>query len=220
MHLGFSVIGLSASRRAIRKILIGEADAILLPLVEITPRPRRIVLLGDVKECLGYPRAVFRDQLAYFFRKLAEHFERIIIVRGNHDGRIAELLDHFLIDAVVTDMLLIRDGNVLCLHGHMRPTKDYFDRASVILSGHIHPIDADGRKVFVLANFAVGSEERHHKKLVILPTSNPKLSGTVIGDRSHVSRVVGRLIPIEYRDSYSLLRISLLRTNSQYCLDY
>ena len=54
----------------------------------------RLIILGDVKHKI--PRITIEEKydIPFFFRKLSEMFDEIIITKGNHDGYIAVSYTH------------------------------------------------------------------------------------------------------------------------------
>ncbi len=125
--------------------------------------PDLVILLGDVKDPLGMNNRV-RELLDIFFSDLRGI--DVIIIKGNHDGRIEEVAEKHGIK--VTDHLIL-DG-MLFVHGHKRLPDVKFSEAYL---GHVHPVHhvqkggiMRSTKVFV----RVG-------RFLILPTVNPYLEG-------------------------------------------
>ncbi|WP_324734915.1 metallophosphoesterase [Thermococcus sp. SY098] len=128
-------------------------------------KPDFIIILGDVKEPLGINTFTKRLLLG-FFSELRD-FE-VIITRGNHDGKIEEVLKNFENVKVVGYYTI---DNLLFLHGHQTlPPEAKFEKAFL---GHIHPA--------VIIKF--GSTAKRVKcflrieKFLILPTINPYIEG-------------------------------------------
>ena len=131
----------------------------------ITSRdPDALVILGDVKEPLGM--GLFTKRLLMgFFSELGDI--RVLITKGNHDGRIEDVAGKF--DNVeVSDYFLVDD--ILFLHGHQNLPEAEFRSAYL---GHIHPA----------VSIKFGSVSKKVKcflragRFLILPTVNPYISG-------------------------------------------
>jgi len=126
--------------------------------------PDFIIILGDIKEPLGI-NTFTKKLLIEFFSELRD-FE-IIITRGNHDGRIEEVLRHFENVKVVGYHVI---DNLLFLHGHLNLPDVKFEKAFL---GHIHPA----------VTVRIGSSIRKAKcflrieNFLILPTINPHIEG-------------------------------------------
>ncbi|ADT84711.1 metallophosphoesterase [Thermococcus barophilus] len=127
--------------------------------------PDFVIILGDIKEPLGINTFTKRLLLG-FFSELRD-FE-VIITRGNHDGKIEEVLKNFENVKVVGYYTI---DEMLFLHGHqILPPEAKFEKAFL---GHIHPA--------VIIKF--GSTAKRVKcflrieKFLILPTINPYIEG-------------------------------------------
>ncbi|AMM53854.1 metallophosphoesterase [Pyrococcus kukulkanii] len=154
-HLGFEPFrGINVRSRFERKL----AEFV------ISEDPNLVIILGDIKEDLGL-REYTRRVLLEFFRMLRDY--RIIITKGNHDGRIEEVTKKFDNVSVVEYYLL---DEALFLHGHRSLPNVEFKRAFL---GHIHPtaiISLKGVKRRVKCFVKAGN-------FVILPTINPFFEG-------------------------------------------
>ena len=123
-----------------------------------------LVILGDVKEPLGMSFRL-KEMLLRFFSALND--VRVLLAKGNHDGRIEDVAGRFPNVEVREHFLL--DGK-LFLHGHTRLPKVDFEEAFL---GHAHPaytLKSGGvaRKVKVFAR--VG-------RFLVLPAVNPYIEG-------------------------------------------
>ncbi|WP_297495827.1 metallophosphoesterase [Thermococcus sp.] len=123
-----------------------------------------LIILGDLKEPLGLSFRL-KEMLLRFFSALRD--VRVFIAKGNHDGRIEEVAEHFS-NVEVREYFLI-DGQ-LFLHGHTKLPGVEFDEAFL---GHAHPaytLKSGGvaRKVKVFVRTG---------KFLVLPTVNPYIEG-------------------------------------------
>ncbi|RLF88738.1 exonuclease SbcD, partial [Thermococci archaeon] len=154
-HLGFEPFrGINVRSRFERK----------LAKFIISEDPDLVIILGDVKEDLSL-REYTRRVLLEFFSMLKDY--RIIITKGNHDGRIEEVTEKFDNVSVVEYYLL---NETLFMHGHRSLPDVKFKRAFL---GHIHPtaiISLRGVKRRVKCFVKAGN-------FIILPTINPFFEG-------------------------------------------
>lgn len=99
-------------------------------------KAKNLIILGDVKHAV--PGISLREQreIPLLLSKLARAFERIIIVKGNHDGRLERLIPHRQKIKVRKHFLL--EGHFLT-HGHRRIKGSQLRTASKIIIGHSHP---------------------------------------------------------------------------------
>ncbi len=201
LHLGFSLIGKDYPRRVQMKILRNEADAILGMIGDFRGGVREIIILGDIKEPIGFPKKIFREQIGYFFRGIESYFEEIIIIRGNHDGRLADILGEYGIEARIVDQYVkdVEGRKVLLVHGHIRPPQQMFLASDIIMVGHIHPGEVEIReKLWVVVGFQIDIPEvsmTQEKNLIIFPAANPRLIGTDITEDVVVD-LIKRLSPV------------------------
>ena len=88
---------------------------------------RRLIILGDLKhEIMGYT-----PQLRKFFEDLND--VEILLVKGNHDARIEEMVD---IDVYPSEGF--RMGDYGFIHGHSWPAENVM-KAKYVFMGHLHP---------------------------------------------------------------------------------
>jgi putative SbcD/Mre11-related phosphoesterase len=100
----------------------------LLRLVDET-RADRVVFLGDLGHAIGTPEDPEAEELADLFDA---HPVPMTLVRGNHDGGIAEKYD-----VPVTPPGGTRIGDVSFAHGHTWPSREVLS-ADTLCIGHEH----------------------------------------------------------------------------------
>ncbi len=94
-----------------------------------------LVLLGDVKHRVaGYS---WRDAIGVrrFVGMVGSSFEEVVVLPGNHDGGISELLAGL---AKIEDSRGIRIGDYWVMHGHTWPHPDCLSARTIVI-GHTHP---------------------------------------------------------------------------------
>ena len=135
----------------------------------------RLILLGDIKESIGYPSKseyLELQELFYDLRSLP-----ISIVRGNHDAHLQEILER-LGYAVEVKKALILD-NLAFLHGNALPNEEAL-ACSYIFEAHGHTAllhAGTEEKAFLVAKSA---KKEVRAKLVLIPPINPIIAGNPI----------------------------------------
>ncbi|HDD05090.1 MAG TPA: metallophosphoesterase [Candidatus Aenigmarchaeota archaeon] len=139
---------------------------------ELKKRERRLLILGDLKHNIPEFSVQEMKEVPYFVRRLKELFDRVVIIKGNHDGDIEKLVD-------VEVLKEFRVGKVGFLHGHARPSDELLERVKTLVIGHIHPVyryeDSLGHPVFKSC-WLIG--RWRDKKLIVMPTFNPLFTGS------------------------------------------
>ncbi len=189
-HIGYSIRGYDFSEVAKSKILESEVSHIVAPLKYLKGKIKRAIILGDIKECLGAPDRITRRYIEKLFREFVDIFEDIVIIRGNHDGKLHEIVCSLNINATIKDEYSINFGEeeLLFLHGHIKASQKAFSRATMIMLGHIHPATSLGTKAWIAAKIAVIKREEYQeenynvriKKVVVFPSANPNLLGSQV----------------------------------------
>jgi putative SbcD/Mre11-related phosphoesterase len=156
-------------------------------LVDLAPGHDGVVILGDVKHMVpGSSRQEFRE-VPQFFRSLMKAYPRVIVVRGNHDTRLEEMLPDG-VEMHPASGLIVED--VGFVHGHTWPSAEVMARRSLVL-GHNHPavLFEDGlrtssvERCWVRAKFRARPHERYQKvpeEVIMVPPMNPSLRGSPI----------------------------------------
>ncbi|WP_435095774.1 metallophosphoesterase [Halarchaeum sp. P4] len=144
----------------------------------------RVVFLGDLGHHIGEPEGA---ELAELEALVAELPVPVTLVRGNHDGGIADVLD---LDVTPPDGA--RFGDVGLCHGHTWPSEDVLS-ADVVCMGHEHPAvrledDVGGsrvERVWLRGPLAGAPFAEHHGEsldlsgeLVVCPAFNDYSGGT------------------------------------------
>ncbi|MEM4363394.1 MAG: metallophosphoesterase [Candidatus Caldarchaeum sp.] len=109
----------------------------LAQLVENTDADKLIVV-GDLKHNVTGPSSLETEILPKFLSELRKHVDEIIVLPGNHDGRIERILGEFA-TFYPSRGLFVEEEKLAITHGHAKPHKN-FVKASVIVTGHLHPV--------------------------------------------------------------------------------
>ncbi|MCG3217424.1 MAG: metallophosphoesterase family protein [Candidatus Heimdallarchaeota archaeon] len=122
-------------------VKIYKPEKILHKIVQIVneKKPKRVILLGDIKQTVYSSKKHEMKNLIDFFDKI-NGLSEIYIAKGNHDGAIEKWLPKY-VKLFPASGGVIRIGKLFFgfLHGHAYPSVELFN-ADVIISGHIHPV--------------------------------------------------------------------------------
>ena len=212
LHIGYSSNSYRFSIRAREKYVVHQAEAICSMISATTniSGAQQLIILGDLKESIGFPRKYLLRALKKLLLCFLNLFEKIYIVRGNHDGKLAEILDELDFDIKIADHILLRTqlGKVLLTHGHMKAPLSEFISSQIIIMGHIHPV-YETHKIFVFAEFLAKNSK---KLLIIIPAMNPILHGKTINCNT-ILRSLNRISPSEFREDLNLLSVRIKEIN-------
>jgi len=154
--------------------LTGNEKELLQNLLRVIEKTNcdTVVINGDLKHRFGYGFKMIEN----FVRGL-EKYVKLVILFGNHDGGLRNLLK---IDRYFTD------GEILALHGHIR----YRDlpEADVMLLAHSHPAYfvedyVGGHKIRVWLESEIEDEVEKIgkcKRVIIMPSFNELCTSTAV----------------------------------------
>lgn len=170
---------------------------------------KHLVLLGDVKDSIGYPTAQEFDSIKRFFDGLNGIETRI--VKGNHDAHIEEIMKRIDKGIEVRKELRLRD--VTFLHGNALPSVAAAEgRYIVTAHGHIAVGGVDGvKKAWLvartgakMASFCKAYNPRI--ELVVMPAFSALITGSEVnaGTKSHIPLLNRGIFDFESAGVYSL----------------
>lgn len=150
----------------------------------------RLVVIGDVKDSVPGSTKQEYVEIPDFFEGLFGRFDRIDVVRGNHDTLIEEFLPSRVRIQPATGMKL--DGVGLA-HGHVWPSKDVMGCDTLVMA-HNHPTvmfkDGVGRcttePCWVRGTFKTSSDPRFPilpRLFIVIPAFNRMLGGSPVNTR-------------------------------------
>ena len=153
----------------------------------------RLIFLGDLKHMVPLSSWIEWREMPKAVQELRDLGLDLILVPGNHDGDIENILGDLMTYQPSRGMMIEGERKIYLLHGHTWPDQEVVD-ADLIIMGHLHPVvslrtDVGSiirRKVWlyfkgdkkVLAE-KLGIERRRRGKLelIVMPAFNPILSG-------------------------------------------
>lgn len=147
----------------------------------------RLIVIGDVKDSVPGSTKQEYVEIPDFFESLFERFDRIDVVRGNHDTQIEEFLPPRVRIQPATGMKL---DSVGLAHGHVWPSREVMGNDVLILA-HNHPTvmfkDGIGRcttePCWVRGGFKATSDPRFPilpRMFIIVPAFNRMLGGSPV----------------------------------------
>ncbi len=132
---------------------------------------KKLIIVGDFKH--NVPKVSYQElkEIPEAIKKLAENFDQVIIIKGNHDGKLEELVPKLDNVKITKEM---RIGKVVFTHGHRKPRFE----GKLYIIGHNHPVyyylTSIGEIVYEKV-FIYGYAERF--QVLILPAFNPLIGG-------------------------------------------
>ena len=108
----------------------------LLTLVE-RYRPEMLVFLGDVKHSIAWAELEERRAIPSMMDRLSGLVPKILVVPGNHDGNLEELLPEG-VDLLPSSGFSLW-GEFGLFHGHAWPSPELLG-CKFLIQGHLHPV--------------------------------------------------------------------------------
>ena len=166
--------------------IVSRTGDMISALMSCPEECRRLVILGDVKDTVpGRSRQEYQE-IPAFFEKLRERYDRIDIVKGNHDTDLEEFIPFGIRIHQASGMVM---GDVGLVHGHTWPSEEVM-RCGTLVMAHEHPAvmfkDGVGRHMtepcWVRGSIVSGGARypEHPERFVIVPAFNRLLGGSPV----------------------------------------
>ena len=166
--------------------IVSRTGDMISALMSCPEECRRLVILGDVKDTVpGRSRQEYLE-IPAFFGKLMERYDRIDIVKGNHDTDLKEFIPFGIRIHQASGMVM---GDTGLVHGHTWPSEEVM-RCGTLVMAHEHPAvmfrDGVGRHMtepcWVRGEIVSGGERypEHPDRFVIVPAFNRLLGGSPV----------------------------------------
>ncbi|NHK32867.1 MAG: hypothetical protein FK730_16085 [Asgard group archaeon] len=187
LHLGF-LYGQNKRGIILPRSKLPEEE--LIELVQET-KPEYLIVLGDFKDEIYGMKNPLVSRIYNFYTKIKK-LTKLMIIKGNHDGKIEEMF-HERIPIIQSSgyCLKTKDGKSIGLwHGHSNPALDVIS-ADITISGHVHPAysfkDELGvittEKVWIKARWRQ-TENKKERLHIIMPAFNRYIKGKSVDDES------------------------------------
>ncbi len=109
-------------------------------LIKIS-EPNTIVVVGDLKHTVAGMTRYEEKSVCRLVETLLELVDELIIVKGNHDGRLEAILRKTEAEVVGTRGIVV--NHVYAFHGHASPDPEALEKANLVVMGHEHPVSND-----------------------------------------------------------------------------
>ena len=181
LHLGYVY---NQNKKGIIVPVSKQAEEDLLELVK-EYKPRRVIIVGDFKDEIFGSSHPLAGRVWNFLQRILK-LTRLTLIKGNHDGKIEELLPEN-VEIIASTGMCIKEkvfGKTIGLwHGHANPALDVIS-ADITISAHAHPAytfrDEIGtkitEKVWVKTKWR-HSENNQDRIHIILPAFNRYIDG-------------------------------------------
>ncbi|HUU78895.1 MAG TPA: metallophosphoesterase [candidate division Zixibacteria bacterium] len=174
----------------------------------------RLIILGDFKDEIFGGTHPLAGRIWQFLNKLLEK-TTVTIIKGNHDGKIEELLPEE-VELIQPSGLqlkeIVHNKNIGLWHGHASPALDVIS-SDVTISGHAHPAysfrDEIGskitEKVWVKANWLNTNGSNQKRIHLIMPAFNRYIDGySVDGEYFKMTVIMKEAINFQEAEVFTL----------------
>jgi len=194
VHIGVEI---ELRRRGIRVVNKTE-DRVekLLDRLE-TLDPEVLVIVGDLKHNVPRASDLEFSGVPRFVEAALEVVDEVVVVKGNHDGRVEDLLSGLDGVRVVGTRGALVDG-IYFSHGHAEPDPDLLREARAVVFGHEHPVSeaVPGTTVKVFLELELDLERLTRGELegrlpgLVLPAFDDVVGGTEVGEGADDDRLL------------------------------
>ncbi|MDJ0271575.1 MAG: metallophosphoesterase family protein [Aigarchaeota archaeon] len=207
LHLGFEEeLRSKGVRVPLQSIKIVEE---LVSVIKSTGA-KRLVVVGDLKHNVQGPSRLEYEVLPRFVKPVKRLVEELIILPGNHDGKIEKVLTGHA-TLCRADGFVVEEESVGFTHGHVKPSI-HVASMDFIVTGHLHPvlkigrggssvrmgvwlkIRGDRRKLFTKLFKTDAPQASSEVSLIIMPSFNKIMQGRSVTELSQSSLTRGPLL--------------------------
>jgi len=184
-----------------------------------------IIINGDIKEAIGVPRKIIIDQINELFRLILRHTNKIIMIIGNHDGKIKEILNKDLLKSQRVkikryEKISVNNLSLLVTHGHIKLNCNKLRGVDLVISAHIHPalslLDSSKLKVKIWGIFDVKIDcfDTKYLKWILMPAFASYILGIPLNELSDEALLDLSPFPVDkskiFKRNYFLLDLTAL----------
>lgn len=143
-----------------------------------------LIILGDIKHNIPKIDINEKYDVPNFFHEIAKLFDKVIVIKGNHDGFIEKMIHEPNVEIVKEKII----EDVGFIHGHSKPSPELM-KCETIMMGHIHPSFKFRDELGARHNYPCwiigklnqkklkGYKEIKCKKVIVVPAFNPFFLG-------------------------------------------
>jgi hypothetical protein len=167
----------------------------LIKLLKET-KAERLLINGDFKHDFSLAAIQEWNDISYFIVEVYKYVKSIIVIKGNHDNYLQNILTKYKI-RIVEEALI---DNYLFIHGHAYP-KTNIEKYNILIIGHEQPgvVLRDGFEKFKLPCFLYGTT-LDNKNIVVLPSFSPLSANSEINlqeQKDLLSPILKKLVDFE-----------------------
>lgn len=175
--------------------------------------PKKLVVLGDLKHKVPGASKIEWRYLPSMVDEIKNHIDELVLVPGNHDGGIDDIIGNSIAYASSNGFMLDDGRSKLGLfHGHAWPSKELLDSNTLIMA-HMHPVVRLGTDIGLTVRRRVwlrlegpserlerklgirkGLRRRKNIKLLVMPSFNEFLSGLAVNAASEGRELIGPVV--------------------------
>jgi putative SbcD/Mre11-related phosphoesterase len=204
LHIGYVY---NKNRRGILLPYKQWPEEDLLEFVERL-KPNRLIIIGDFKDEIFGTSNPLVQRVWKFLNRLLELTTSVVIIKGNHDGKLEEITPE-KVEVASSKGILVTEkhtGKKIGLwHGHAIPALDVMS-ADITISAHAHPAYAFSddvgskitEKVWVKAKWK--TEEGNERVHLIMPAFNKYIKGYSV-DGEFFETIIVMKEAIDFQDA-------------------
>ncbi|MGC8648851.1 MAG: metallophosphoesterase family protein [Candidatus Micrarchaeia archaeon] len=208
-----SDLHIGAEQKLIKKgIKVYDANKLMAErIIKISDefKTKNLIILGDVKESIFYPDKNEQLELKKFFYLLKDF--NIIIISGNHDAHLDELVNVEIKDELIIDKFAF-------LHGHKMPSQTAM-LSNYILAGHNHiavTLTDENNAIYTQKSWLIAKLESKYAakiykefnkklKIIVFPAFNNLISGIPINEaKSNLNLFMSKIFNYKNAEIYSI----------------
>jgi len=171
-------------------------------------KPNRLIIIGDFKDEIFGTSNPLVQRVWKFLNRLLELTASVVIIKGNHDGKLEEITPE-KVEVASSKGILVTEkhtGKKIGLwHGHAIPALDVMS-ADITISAHAHPAYAFSddvgskitEKVWVKAKWK--TEEGNERVHLIMPAFNKYIKGYSV-DGEFFETIIVMKEAIDFQDA-------------------
>jgi putative SbcD/Mre11-related phosphoesterase len=151
-------------------------------------RAKEIIILGDLKHNIPLALKYEKTEINKFLSKIK--FEKIILLKGNHDGRIENIIRSEK-DIIIPKEKFFVIGKYVLTHGHIKLNKKLLEKNIII--GHIHPFIKmrDKFSFYYEPVWLVYKDEK--REIIIMPAFNDLCGATIANEQELIGPIAKNL---------------------------
>lgn len=158
---------------------------------------KNLIILGDLKHNIPKAKKEEIREIVEFLSKL--NFEKIIIIKGNHDGKIEKIIAN-VEKNIEIEKKFIKIDDILLTHGHIS-IKNL--NAKKIIIAHIHPYIRIFDKLKARYYERVWLRKENDKEIIVMPNFNELCGATIVNEQELIGPIAKKINKDEF-DVYLL----------------